>query len=70
MGWIANVLIIIGLYLIGNKVRHAFLFSIAGEMIWAARASLNHDWELASICCVFCVMATRNWFRWRPTHAS
>ena len=64
IGWLGNILIVIGLYKLGHKWRHAFLFSIAGELCWMTK-SYGHDWALCFICGVFCVMALRNWFLWR-----
>lgn len=62
--WLGNVLIVIGLWKIGDRWRHAFLFSIAGEMayIWASYRAEN--WALFSICIVFCGMAARSWVKW------
>ncbi len=64
MTWLANLLIIVGIWQLGNKRRHAFLFSIAGELIWTATAFMAHNYDLASICAVFCVLAFRNWWKW------
>lgn len=62
--WIGNGLIVIGLWKIGDKWRHAFLFSIAGETIWIAAALQTGDYALASICTIFNVMALRSWVKW------
>lgn len=70
LAWIGNLLIVVGLWKIGDKWRHAFLFSIAGELLYVARSVANRDWALASICVVFCAMALVNWIKWgRPTGA-
>lgn len=34
LSWIGNIFICIGLYLVGNKVRQAFIFSAIGEFCW------------------------------------
>lgn len=64
MLWLANLLILIGMWTLGNRWRHAFLFSIAGEVVWAIVAASRSQWELSFICAVFCVVAARNWVRW------
>lgn len=65
LGWIGNVLIVIGLWKVGDKWRHAFLFSIAGEVLWTIKATMTGQYDLAIICAVFCVLASRNWWKWR-----
>jgi len=64
MGWVANIFILIGMFLIGEKNRTAFLFSITGEAIWALYAAIIGMWDLAIICIVFCIVAFRNWVKW------
>ena len=66
MLWFANALIVIGLWTLGYKWRHAFLFSIAGEAIYTVVAYRTGQLELAFICFVFCVLALRNWVKWAP----
>lgn len=36
MGWIANSFILVGMYYVGEKWRHAFLFSIVGDLYFCA----------------------------------
>lgn len=64
MGWVANILILIGMYLLGEHNRHAFLFSIAGEAIWGVMGALMGRWDLALICGIFCLGTFRNWLKW------
>ena len=66
LGWIGNFFIVIGLWKIGDKWRHAFLFSIFGELAWITKSLTieKPDYALATICAVFCVMAFRNWVKW------
>ena len=64
LAWIGNLLIVVGLWKIGDKWRHAFLFSIAGELAYIARSVAVGDWALAFICVVFCAMALRSWIKW------
>jgi hypothetical protein len=64
LAWVGNLLIVVGLWKIGDKWRHAFLFSIAGELAYVARSVMLRDWALAFICVVFCGMAFVNWIKW------
>ena len=66
LGWIGNLFIVVGLWKIGDKCRHAFLFSIIGETAWVAKSLLlpDPDYALACICAIFCGMAFRNWLKW------
>jgi len=64
LSWIGNFFIVAGLWGIGNKRRHAFLLSIAGESAWIAVAYMRHDWALASVCTIFLLMAIRGWIKW------
>jgi hypothetical protein len=49
---------------LGYKWRHAFLLSIAGEAIWTVIAYQRSNYELATICLIFCLVAGRNWWKW------
>ena len=62
--WFANLLILIGMFLTGRKVRVCFLFAAAGETIWTACACCSGQYDLASICGVFVVMALLNYRKW------
>jgi len=64
MGWVGNIFIVIGLWLVGNKNRTAFIFTVIGESIWVAYAFTKGLYDLAFICIVFAVLAARNWYKW------
>lgn len=64
MTWFANLLIIIGLYLAGNKNRYAFGFTIIGESIWTVVAFNREQYDLASICVIFTILAVVNLIKW------
>jgi hypothetical protein len=64
IGWIGNVFLLLGLYLIGFKFRPAFLLSAVGEVIWTVLALQRHQYDLAFMCVFFCVMALRNFVKW------
>lgn len=62
--WAGNILLVIGLWKIGDKWRPAFLFSIAGETVWTIAALNTSDYALATICTVFNLMALRSYVKW------
>lgn len=69
MTWIANLLIVIGLWQAGNKKTSAFGFTIVGELIWTAVAFGNEQWDLASICAIFTILAAVNLWKWNHEDA-
>lgn len=69
MLWLANAIIIVGLWLLGYKWRHAFLFTVAGEAIYVYWSCVNGVTEIAVISCLLCILAVRNWWLWRPNIA-
>lgn len=64
MGWIANILIVIGLWQVGSKVRNAFLWTGVGEALWFTHAVHRGLYDLAALCLVFAGLAIRNWWKW------
>ena len=64
MGWFANVFLVVGLWMVGNKARWAFILTAVGEAIWTVTSILRGQFDLAFICVVFTILAIRNWFKW------
>jgi hypothetical protein len=64
MTWLANLLIVIGLWMVGSKRRSAFIFTFAGEAVWTAVSASKGMYDLAAICALFAVLAARNWWKW------
>ncbi len=64
MGWIGNIFIVIGLWKMGSKDIHAFVWSIIGELIWVGYAISIGMYDLAAVCAVFALLAGRNWYLW------
>lgn len=62
--WIGNIFIIIGLWLIGNKRKEAFIFSIIGESLWIIYSIQIELYSLTFICFVFGALALRSWVKW------
>lgn len=64
MDWLANALILIGSYRVGNRQRDAFLWTIAGEAVWTVYAASIGLYSLSFICVVFGLFSFRNWVKW------
>jgi nicotinamide riboside transporter PnuC len=64
MLWFANAIILLGVWLLGYKYRHAFLLSIAGEVVYVFVAYHREEYEICILSAVFCVLAGRNWWKW------
>lgn len=60
----ASILLFIGLYLIGNKLKIGFVFSFLGEVIWTFEAFRREMYDLAIVCIVFGLMAIINYYKW------
>jgi len=69
LGWIGNIFILIGMWQVGNRWRHAFFFSIVGESFYVARSYYAQDWALFWICNIFLLMALRAWVKWGQDNA-
>lgn len=65
LGLPGNALIVLGLWKLGQKNRRAFVYTAIGEILWAMRAIIQRDWELAAICVLFTALAVRNFILWR-----
>jgi hypothetical protein len=64
LGWVGNIFIVTGLWLIGSKNRKAFYFSVLGEALWVIKSLYADQYDLAVICCVFAVLAVRSYISW------
>lgn len=64
MGWLGNIGLVCGLWLVGSKTRSCFICTFIGECIWTVYAIHNRQLDLAVICCLFALLAIRNFFKW------
>jgi hypothetical protein len=65
LGWIANFFLILAAWLLGYKKRYAFLLVALGEFLWIIEAR-DRGLDMVFLCAVFCILALRNWWKWRP----
>lgn len=64
LGWLGTVLLMIASWNIGNKRRFAHLITIVGETCWIVKAVATGQYDLAVVCVLFAVLASRSWLRW------
>ena len=64
LGWGGSLLLAAGLYGIGNQRRGAFLFSIAGELLWIIKSLMLGMYDLVFICAIFAILAVRSYLKW------
>lgn len=65
MGWIANILVLVGTFLVGEKKRTAFLWIAAGELLWVLVGVSRQELDITVICIIFTIMALWNYIKWR-----
>lgn len=66
LGWVANLILIAGALLVGEKSPAAFVLVALGEFLWAAKISRQRplQWDMLTICIVFGLLAVRNLYLW------
>lgn len=64
IGWVSNILIVLGLWGIGNKTRSALWFTMVGEVGYMVHTYLVRDYAITAACTIFFVMAVRAYVKW------
>lgn len=64
-GWLAALLNLVGLVLLGKRIAWGWLFGIAAECLWMVRAQSKGMPDLMFISAVYILVAGLNWFKWR-----
>jgi len=64
LGWIGNVLIILGAWQLGHKRRWAFLITFTGGLFWVSEGIRLAKPDLIFIEVVMGCVAIRNFIRW------
>lgn len=66
MGWIANVLLILSMWLMGSKNRWAFVAGSVGNFLWIFRGLYQEKpmYDLVSIAAIMTILNIRGWFKW------
>jgi hypothetical protein len=65
MGYLAVLLQVIGLYMVGRKWAAGWIFGIVAELLWIARASEKDMPDLMIISVIYIGLASWNFFKWR-----
>jgi hypothetical protein len=65
LGWIGNALIICGHWLLGKKLRLAFLLSVGGGCCWILEGIRIGKSDLVFIEVALGCIAIRNFWKWR-----
>ena len=66
MDILAGAVEVVGLYLVGNKRKIAFLLGLLANLIWIGYVlAEGHTYGLLLVCVPAAVVNTRNWFKWR-----
>lgn len=65
MGWIANALLIAGVWLAGSRWRHAFLVMAGGSLLWAIEGARLGMTDLVTINVTLGVISLRNHWKLR-----
>ena len=66
LDWIAAVLCLIGIWLIGNKKKVGFLIYIVENLVWILFVYFAKvGYGLWFVCTIAIVINTRNYFKWR-----
>lgn len=66
LGWIANIFLILSLWLAGSHWRYAFALTAIGEALWVIKVwrMTERHWDMLFICVSFTVLAIRNLILW------
>ena len=62
--WAGNIGIVVGLYLVGGRVRVGQLALAAGALAWGTTGILHGDWALASLNSITCALSVRGYIKW------
>lgn len=66
MGWLANLLNMIGLTLLRKKQRVGWLFGIVAECLWVIRAyEMGDARDLIFASTGYCLLAAWSYYEWR-----
>lgn len=63
LDWLGNILIVLGLYLLGSKNRKAFILTGFGEFFWIIKSLYLGQYDLAFIYIIFVGLPIRNYLK-------
>jgi len=65
IGWAANILLIVSMWLVGSKKRICFIFGVWGNFLWMVVGFQRETPDLWFIALVMVIFNARGWFKWR-----
>lgn len=65
MTWIGNLLFLIGIILIGRKIKWGWIAEAVGECLWVYRSVVSHQWDLLVVCIMFGCLQLYNFWLWQ-----
>ena len=65
LGWLGNVLILLGVWLLAERRRVAWLLTIAGNAVWLSQSVRAKMPDLVFIQSTMVILAARNYWLWR-----
>lgn len=66
LDWIAAILEISGLWIIGNKKKSGFLMMILCSISWIMIGISNHLYGLSLAALICFIVHVRNYLKWKP----
>lgn len=64
MGWCGSVLLVLGMFFVGEKSSIGFVIAGVGEFLWVVKSYRDKQWDLFAICTVFCGVYAYNFWKW------
>jgi len=64
MTWVANILFLIGIILIGRKNKWGWILEIIGEILWIKTSIDTKMWDLLCVCILFGLLQAWNFWLW------
>lgn len=64
LDWIGNIFLVVGSFLLGYRLRRAFLLIAFGEFVWLFRSYQLGSWDMLFICALFLILAIKNYIDW------
>ena len=64
LGWIANIFLLFGMWVLGYKWRSSHLFLAFGDFLYVLIGLYHNMYDIAFICGVFSFLSVRNYILW------
>ena len=68
--WLAMLLTVMAIYLLGNKARYGLVLMTLGNVCWITMGVLTDSMAMILANLIFLTMNVRGWFKWASEAAS